>query len=1184
MPKSLLPEHTLRRSFISSLIIISVIISASEAFVMLLLAAMQQWAIALTPIQDAVLDAVLLVFLCAPIIWWLVLRPMVKRIASEQIRTTKQARLNAELRKVLNKHALVSIADINGNIVYVNDKFCETSGYTQDELIGQNHGIIDSGYHNKVYIKSMLRTVAESDSWQGELCNRRKDGSLYWVDTTIAPLLGDDRKPRQYISICRDVTTSKENEVKLTILKQALDASSDMILITNNEGCIQYVNPALCRFTGWSEEALIGQQRNLLDSPNTDQEVMTEMRNKLRQGVSWSGLLLSRRRGMAPIHIAGQATPVDTLDYWVNINVAPVLKADGSVSGYVQIQRDVSEQVKREAVLTMETADTAARLAISVALQQSQPLKERLTHVLDILFGLHAFDLQRKGGIFLKAQDEDCLDMFLLRGEFTEAFIRREQRIPLGACLCGRAAQTGELLVSDDCFCDPRHEHQFDGMQPHGHYIVPIASSGRVLGILFLYTDPYPTQSPSRLTMLAQLGDMIALTLLQEQAQTALATARDAALQIAQTKSEFLSNMSHEIRTPMNGVLGMLDILKDTEMSREQYDLVETAANSAEALLDIINDILDFSKLEAGKIDLEKIKFNLPSLVEEVCVLQAGRAHAKELELNCFLPVDLPPCWEGDPTRIRQVLTNLIGNAVKFTEQGEVSVKVSAQPTLKGPVSLRFEVKDTGIGITPETQARLFHAFIQADSSTARRFGGTGLGLSISKNLVQLMGGLIGVESEPGKGACFWFSLPLLPMEQDLTPPLLDNLSGKRVLLVDDNATNRTILEYYLKHWGIAAHSVDSGSAALVALLAAATSAEPFDLLLLDLQMPGMDGLSLARAICEIPIIAATPRLLLSSGGLGAEAERKALGIAQSLLKPVRQAQLFDAIASALRLPGQQSEQPLDNSISMPNKQAFPDYSNKRVLIAEDNRVNQKVALAMLTKFQLKPDLAENGQVALNLLANQSYDLVLMDCQMPVMDGYEATRILRGREMAINRSSRTPVIALTAHATAEARETCLAAGMDDYLSKPINRNALAEILAHWLGTAPTVKTVPQPTKTMLSAAKPSDDCWDRTAMLKQLDGDEDLLVELIDLFIESAPARLKELSAVLAKNDLNGIADAAHAIMGMAGQLFADPVKTLATQLEDSARHTSGNDVAVLSAKLTEALTHLISILQQRKH
>ncbi len=1179
LPSSYLPKN----NFISLLIIISMVIGFSEALVMLLLDMMHRNMV-FTPVQEAILDAVLLTGLSAPLLWWLALRPMEKRLAYEHARAAEQARLNSELRTVLDMHALVSITDIQGNIIYVNDKFCEISGFTHDELIGQNHRIVKSGYHDKTYIENMWLTIAGGESWQGEFCNRRKDGRFYWVDSTIVPLLDENGKPRQYISIRRDITETKENEAKLMQLKQALDASQDMVLITDSSGYIQYVNPALCQFTGWNESALIGEPPSLFDTANTNRERLTAMQQKLRNGESWSGRLLNRRRGMPPVRIAGQAIPADPLEYWADINVTPVLDAEGRMSGFVQIQRDVSAQVEREAVMKLEAADTNARLAISLALQQPLPIKKRLTEVMEILFDLQAFELQRKGGIFLKAQDEDYLHMFMLHGKFSEEFIRREQRIPLGACLCGRAANSGEIIVSDDCFCDPRHEHQFDGMQPHGHYIVPIVSGQSILAILFLYTDPYPIQSESRITMLSQVGDLIALAMLQEQAQAALATARDAALQASQTKSDFLSNMSHEIRTPMNGVLGMLDILKDTEMSREQCDLVETAANSAESLLKIINDILDFSKLEAGKFELEHIRFNLPSLVEEVCTLQAARAHAKALELNCYIPVDLPRWWQGDPTRIRQVLINLVGNAIKFTEQGEISVKVIPAANIETPNGLRFEVRDTGIGIAPEQQARLFQAFSQADSLTARRFGGTGLGLSISKNLVELMGGVIGIESAPGQGACFWFNLPFMPVDQTQVESQLFDLVGKRALVVDDNATNRTILEHYLNHWGMAVHSVDNGPAALTAMVAAAENTEPFDLLLLDLHMPGMDGLALARAICETPTIAATPRLLLTSGGYGHEAELKALGIAQSLLKPVRQSQLYEAILNTLLL-NSKTLTPKDRGTANSAIYTAPNYSGKRILVAEDNPVNQKVVLAMLAKFQLKPDLAENGQMALDLMAKQPYDLVLMDCQMPIMDGYEATRIQRGREISKRTLSRLPIVALTAHATTEARdEICLTAGMDDYLSKPINRNELTEVLMRWMGAVQTSNTASQPLETGISQTPACEsECWDESATLKFIEGDEELLGELIQLFIENVPKRLAELHSSLVKNDLDALANAAHAIKGMTGSFFAEPATSLASELEYSARHAKDAELRLITAKLTEAVTQLIVAFQQRQ-
>ncbi|MDO9047068.1 MAG: response regulator [Methylobacter sp.] len=1175
------PEYQ-KRKFLSSLGIIIAVIGVCETLVIWLLDA-QQWGIVLSPLQGTVVNIALLTALSSPLLWLLAVRPLNLRVAQEQ------ATSNKELLDALENHVLVSIADVQGRIVYANEMFCKVSGYTRNELTGQDHRIVNSGHHDRDYIRNMWRTIAGGQVWRGEFCNRRKDGELYWVDSTIAPVLDKAGKPKQYISIRRDTTTRKANELKLTALKRALDASSEMILITNAQGLIQYANPALCLFTGWTEDGLMGQKPYVLDSPAADKKTLSEMQSRLRYGEPWSGRLRGRRRSndMAPEHKNGNNAGRDALEYWTKTNITPILIADGTLSGYVQIQHDVSKQVEQEAALQSEADDTAARLAISEALHQPLSLEQRFVQVLEILFDLKALDQQRRGGVFLRSQDDDP-ELFVdyCRGRLskpgasgncsmhcsTSCIHAVVGEVALHDGLCGQVAVSRKLIVSDDCGCDNHSSH--------GHYAVPIASGEEILGVLFVYTDPCPVQSESRLAMLEQVGEMIALALLQNQANASLEAARDAALQVAHTKTEFLANMSHEIRTPMNGVLGMLDLLQDTQLSREQWDLIDIAANSAESLLTIINDILDFSKLEAGKIELERIEFNLPDLVEEVCTLLSSRAHAKGLELNCFLPTNLPLRWQGDPTRIRQVLTNLIGNAVKFTEQGEVSVKVSASSVgetlvstsaAKAAPTLRFEVVDTGSGITAEAQARLFQAFSQADSSTSRRYGGTGLGLSISKDLVVLMNGSIGVESALGQGANFWFTLPLVPIDSD-TPAPQANFCGKRTLIADDNATNRMILTHYLSNWGFTANEANNGPAALVELEVAALRNEPYDLLLSDMQMPDMDGFALAHAIIENPAIADTPRILLSSGSIGSQVERLKLGFTQSLLKPVRQSQLFDAINEALQLPGQKTA-PVARV-----KEVLLDYSGKRVLVVEDNKVNQKVILSQLAKFQLKPDLANNGQVALDQLERQAYDLVLMDCQMPVMDGYEATRTLREREIAADSGSRTPITALTAHASAGEREKCLSAGMDDYLSKPASRADLAVVLARWLGepAAPEVVPIaldnPDEREIPLSSPLPKGEaegrgtstvCWDESSALKRLDDDHDLLFEMIDLFLEEAPVSVAELGAALSRTDHLALADAAHAIKGMAGHFCAEKIISLAVNLEHSARKASAPCVAL---------------------
>jgi len=923
--------------------------------------------------------------------------------------------LNELLASGMNAAAhAIAILHQNGYIVWANPAFCELTGYSANEAIGLHMSALRSDQQSPAHFRSLMDAILAGKKWEGRLVNKRKDGSLYDDEMAITPIRNSAGEITHFVAIKRDVTERKREEQE-TLFKNALlqaqsETTIDGILAVNEAKKIILSNQQFARM--WNLPPGMGSDGN-------DQVVLQHVTDQVADHQKFIERVLylyEHRQEKSRDEIRLKDGRI--FDRYS----APLIDSAGDYRGRIWYFRDVTENIRGQEKLRA-SEEQFRQLAENInevffALELEPVRIVYLSPAFEEIWGRSRQEAYGRPEVWVESvfpeDRERVLNSYFqcLQGVRAEA----EYRI--------RRTDGGERWIS--ARLSPVHDGE-----------------GKCVRVVGIAEDVTARQEKEK--ALRETHEKLQAALEESrQYATQLIQARDAADTANRAKSEFLANMSHEIRTPMNGILGMTELVLETELTEEQRDSLGLVKVSAEALLNVVNDILDFSKIEAGKLDLESIPFDLRESLGETMRALDFRAQGKGLELIYEVQPDVPDAVLGDPGRLRQVLVNLIGNAIKFTDRGEILMSVSQETTSSEWVTLHFAVQDTGIGIPADKAQKIFEPFSQADGSTARKYGGTGLGLTICTKLVGMMNGRIWVESEEGKGSTFHFTASLGLQKEPPTHPAPTNpeqLRNLEVLIVDDNFTNRRILHSMATRWGMRPTAVESGQAAMEALQIAKRAGRPFPLLLLDCQMPEMDGFALAEQIQrDRDLGPVTVMMLTSAGHLGDAARCRELGISAYLVKPFHQADLLAAICASLNIKTPQAQQ----SPLVIRHTLQEDKHRTRILLAEDNLVNQTLAVRLLEKRGYSVQVVGDGRGAVEAFETDQFDVVLMDVQMPGMDGFEATAAIRERERLTG--GRIPIIALTAHALKGDEEECLSAGMDGYVSKPIRAIELISMI------------------------------------------------------------------------------------------------------------------------------------------
>ena len=1007
----------------------------------------------------------------------------------------------------------IALGSPDFRILKANRALCQMLAYTEQELIGLR--FIDITHPEDADRTLQLGRKLFSGEIPGYQLEKRyitKGQRVIWANVTASLIRSSEGQPLYALAVIEDISARREAEQVLETsehrFRALIEKSSDCISLVSPNGVILYdAEPSTLRNLGYANGDVVG--RNALDWVHPDDVGITK---KL------FAELLQKPGGT--ISTQYRLRHKDDSWHWMEGTWTNLLNEPG-VQAIVINARDVTERKLAEGKLRQsEELFSKAFRASPVAITIATLSEGRFVDVNDSFLSLMGYSREQIIG-------RTALDLGMWISPDDRAYFARRVR-------------EGGSFRNHECAFRTRSGEIREGLG--AAELIELKGERCILTLFLDITD-------------------------RKRFEIELAKARDEALESARIKSEFLANISHEVRTPLNGIIGMTVLLQDTAMTPHQRQFLETIHSSADTLLAIINDILDFSRIEAGKLKFETLDFDLRGTVENTVELLAEHAQTKQIELISVIYDDVPTLLRGDPGRLRQVISNLLVNGIKFTEKGEVALRVTRESETQTHLTICFTVTDTGIGIAPDALPYLFQAFSQADGSTTRKYGGTGLGLAISKQLVEMMGGQIGVESTLAKGSTFWFTANFEKQKKPLQAPQSEGvLDGVRILVVDDNETNRNILLHQTA--ALAMRPVGAPNAAVaLELLRREAPTDPFAVAILDMQMPETDGLRLARSIRADPLIAETRLVLMTSLGPRSDtALLRAAGVGAFLVKPVKQSQLIDCLVSALTATApsetrfwQQRRESAPTPDDRPSSSPLPPL---HILVAEDNAINQKVAIGLLEKLGCSALAVANGREVLQALELVSYDIIFMDCQLPELDGYKTTMEIRQREAGQSNESRRRayIIAMTSYAVEGAREKCLAAGMDDYISKPVQLNALENVLLRAIGH------IARPTPPDAHGDRPNIDPA-ALAVLRQLRRPDrpDPVAELIDLFVQDTPKRLKEMHDAAAQHDATALAAAAHNLRGCASSIGAVKIASLCKRLEEHAeRRTLKTSSALL--------------------